>query len=182
MSTRIQGLVRSCCKAAIVSSRNLTHDGNCSSGPPTGRFSNSWFRILGNRCSNLRRLRPCTSPAVSRNDCSVVLGSAIRSASTGDGKFSGVLPFGFPTTSRMATSSKSSHASVIRTGTMPIHGSLNVASSIALDISPYRASGPSRSESRCTNNKLYRIMFPSPLRILSTNCRPEVAVVNSGCG
>lgn len=110
-------------------------------------------RALSGR-NDLRR-RPF-SPLASRSAAKRTrFGSGSTSGSSG--RFSGATPFGFPAAVRIAPSSKSSHASVMRTGTTQTweQGVPGCEPGHAASISLYRNSGSCASASRCTSRTLH---------------------------
>ena len=98
-------------------SLSCTHAGTSFRAPPTGNCSSRIRRCCPNFFLNFLSRCPWWPQASTRAVRRASFGSCTSSTLDGRGRPSGPLPFGFPATLRIASSSRRIHASVVLTGT-----------------------------------------------------------------
>ena len=156
-------------------SLSCTHAGTSFRAPPTGNCSSRIRRCCPNFFLNFLSRCPWWPQASTRAVRRASFGSCTSSTLDGRGRPSGPLPFGFPATLRIASSSRRIHASVVLTGTTQTPSACDAAPSNASAISSNRSRYPAASASRWTKSRSNSDSVKSTLRIFLSNTDPPPA-------
>lgn len=161
-------------------SPNRCQADNFRTSPWGSRRSRSNARWTENWFLNIFSRRPCAPEAAIRASLRTPFGSAIRSTALVGGSPNAPLPDGDPATSRMETSSRSSHASVILIGTTATAGPGKFRAAAADATSSKRGEGSRSSESRCTKRMSKFGSCPKTARSRSSTLLPTPGKRSAG--